>query len=89
MSPFGPHNMQPVFVSKSVKLHGTPMILKDSHIKFFIKQEDSPLVEAIGFGMAYFQEFLSQDRVFDICYTISENEYKGRRNFQLMIKDIH
>lgn len=89
MAPFGPQNMQPVFVSKNVKLHGKISIMKDSHLKFFVKQNDSIPVEAIGFGLAHFQTQLSPDKTFDICYSITENEYRGRKNFQLVIKDIH
>ncbi len=89
MAPFGPQNMQPVFVSKNVKLHGNISIMKDSHIKFFVKQNNSIPIEAIGFGMAHFQTQLSSEKTFDICYSIAENEYRGRKNFQLIIKDIH
>ncbi len=88
MSPFGPQNMQPVFVSKNVFLKGTPSILKESHLRFTVKQETSIAFEAIGFSMAHYFDKLQPHTPFDICYQILENDYKGRRGLQLVVKDL-
>jgi len=88
MSPFGPQNMQPIFVSKNVVLNGSPSILKESHLRFSIKQENSISFEAIAFSMAHHFDKLLPKQPFDICYQIHENDYKGRRSLQLMIKDL-
>ena len=39
MGPFGPENMTPVFVTENVYVDRKPRILKESHLKMFLKQE--------------------------------------------------
>ncbi len=88
MSPFGPQNMQPIFVSKNVFLNGKPSVLKESHLRFSVKQENSITFEAIAFSMSQHFDKLVPNKPFDICYQILDNDYKGRRSLQLMIKDL-
>ncbi len=88
MAPFGPANMQPVFVSRRVVAENPPRILKDIHLKFAVKQVGSIGFDAIGFNLAAFHDVVDKSQFFDICYTINENEYKGRKNLQLVIKDL-
>jgi single-stranded-DNA-specific exonuclease len=88
MAPFGPSNMQPVFVSRSVVLESPPRVLKDIHLKLVIKQEGSYPIDAIGFNMADLLDVANTGEPFDICYNISENDYKGRKSLQLLIRDI-
>jgi single-stranded-DNA-specific exonuclease len=88
MAPFGPSNMQPVLVSRRVVAENPPRILKDIHLKFAVKQEGSIGYDAIGFNLAHLAGLVDKGQPFDICYNISENEYKGRKNLQLVIKDI-
>jgi single-stranded-DNA-specific exonuclease len=89
MSPFGPQNMTPVFVSENVILHGVPIKMKEKHLKINVFQEDSPAFTCVGFSMVEdFYEELSKGKPFSICYTIEINEWQGKRSFQLMLKDI-
>lgn len=89
MSPFGPQNMTPVFVSENVYLHGQPIKMKEKHLKINVFQEGSPAYTCVGFGMVedYFNR-LHEGKPFSICYTIEINEWQGRKSFQLMLKDI-
>ena len=43
----------------------------------------------IAFGMGHLYEKINNERFFDICYTIQENEFMGRNDIQMIIKDIH
>jgi single-stranded-DNA-specific exonuclease len=93
MSPFGPKNMTPVFVSENVRLHGIPIKMKEKHLKINVFQEYedgcSPAFTCVGFGMVDdFYEELSKGKTFSICYTIEINEWQGNKSFQLMLKDI-
>jgi single-stranded-DNA-specific exonuclease len=88
MAPFGPGNMQPVFVSENVVDDGRSKVLKEEHLRLSIKQEDSLSINAIGFGMAGYYKRISSKEPFHICYNISENEYNGTKSLQLIIKDI-
>jgi single-stranded-DNA-specific exonuclease len=94
MSPFGPQNMTPVFVSEKVMLYGKPIKMKEKHLKINVFQDDSlngnsPVFTCVGFGMVEdFYEKLQEGKPFSICYTIEINEWQGKRSFQLMLKDI-
>ena len=88
MAPFGPQNMEPVFVSKCVVDAGQSRLLKGEHIKLHIKQENTEPVEAIAFGMAEFFPGISIGKPFNLCYKICENEFNGKKSLQLLVKDI-
>ena len=90
-APFGPDNMNPVFLTEGVvQKSGTARILKDLHLKLNIIQPDNPSViyNAIGFNMASYYEDIVAGRIFDICYTIEENYFNGEIATQLNLKDI-
>ncbi|MEZ0609221.1 single-stranded-DNA-specific exonuclease RecJ [Fibrella sp. WM1] len=89
MSPFGPHNMSPVFRSDEVVLVGEPVVMKEKHLKFTCRQVRSGhSFTAIGFGMAPWADHLHQGEPFSICYSIDENHYGGTSSLQLYLKDI-
>lgn len=88
IAPFGPGNMQPVFLAQNVYYEGTPEILKERHLKMRLRQEDSNVFEAIGFDMAYAAEELEAGVLFDICFQIKENQFNGNKKLQLYLKDI-
>ena len=88
MGPFGPENMTPTFESKEVQLVKRPTIMKEKHIKFEVKQGDSPSFTAIGFGMAQYLNELIKADTFSICYQIEENNFRDQKSLQLFLKDI-
>ncbi len=88
MGPFGPQNMQPIFVSRNVVDDGTSRILKDKHLKLNIRQQDSVTYPAIGWQMHAFYNRIKSKEAFDICYSLEENEFNGKKTIQLMIRDI-
>jgi single-stranded-DNA-specific exonuclease len=88
MQPFGPENMQPIFVSENVQCDGIVKVLKGEHIKIYVKQENSRPIEAIGFGLAAHATDIENGKKFDIAYQVIENDYKGKVSLQLMLKDI-
>jgi single-stranded-DNA-specific exonuclease len=88
MGPFGPQNMQPVFVSEFVMDDGRSRVLKEQHLKLSIRQEGTRSVEAIGFGMSHFYKDISAGKPFHLCYSICENDFNGNKSLQLSIRDI-
>jgi single-stranded-DNA-specific exonuclease len=88
MAPFGPLNMQPVFVSENLQDDGRARLLKDQHLKLYLKQGDSTVYEAIGFGMPQHFERIKKGDKFHLCFSIDENEYNGEKSLQLQIRDI-
>lgn len=89
MGPFGPANMQPVFVSQNVRAVNKPKIVKEQHIKMTLQQEGSSLkFDAIGFNLArYYQDICAKNK-FNIAYSIDENDYMNKKSLQLSLKDI-
>ena len=89
MSPFGPHNQKPVFISRNVQLKYPARILKEEHLKASLYQDGNEFVyEAIGFGLADKAELIASGQPFDIAFQIEENEFRGNKSLQLIIKDI-
>lgn len=89
MGPFGPGNMRPVFISKDLYVSEEPQVLKEKHLKFYVKQADSSAeLCAVGFGMASFYDMLRQRIPFKMAYNIEENNFNGHSSLQLMIRDI-
>ena len=88
--PFGPLNMTPVFCSKNVKDTGyaKPMGKEDEHLKLFVKQNNSPGLTAIGFGLGKKIELVTNQKPFEAAYCIDENEWNGTITTQLRLKDI-
>jgi single-stranded-DNA-specific exonuclease len=88
-APFGPGNMNPVFLSRNVWDVGDAMIVGNNHLKLTITQaDDARVYKAIAFGLGEHYEKVSQGISFDMCYTIEENHFNGHTNLQLNIKDI-
>ena len=89
MTPFGPQNMQPVFVTEHVKLVGSPKIIKEKHLKLQVKQGDTEVpIEAIAFGLGGLEASILAAESFRMAYHIDLNEFRGRKRLQLIVKDI-
>ncbi len=88
MAPFGPYNMQPVFVTKNVNLFSDPRVLKEKHLKIRVIKGKSRPFDCIGFGFGEFEPILRHTSDFSICYSISINEFRGERTLQLQLRDL-
>ncbi|MEN2415788.1 single-stranded-DNA-specific exonuclease RecJ [Flavobacterium mesophilum] len=88
--PFGPQNMTPVFMTTDVKDTGYAKTLgsEDEHLRLFAKQINSDGIAAIGFGLGKKLNIAQNQNLFQLAYTIAENEWKGTVSTQLMLKDI-
>ncbi|HEY9362613.1 MAG TPA: single-stranded-DNA-specific exonuclease RecJ [Chitinophagaceae bacterium] len=86
MEPFGPENLRPVFVIKNVSDYGYSKIVKEDHIRFVLRQNNTTFT-GIGFGMADKFELLQAGKPIDIVCTLDENEWNGEKRLQLHIID--
>ena len=86
MEPYGPENMRPVFVTKNVLNTSWTRIVKESHIRFVLKNENVTL-SGIGFNLAEKFSLLNENKPIDIVFTIDENEWNGQVSLQLKIID--
>jgi len=85
MEPFGPENRKPVFISRGVLDTGYSKLVKEKHIRFSLRQQDTVLT-GIGFNMADKMELLKNP--VDIVYTLDENVWNGERSLQLKVLDV-
>ena len=88
-SPFGPQNLSPIFVSRSVvdNGYGKRIGADKSHLRINTKTASGSLA-GIGFSMGDDFEKIKDYNEFDICYSINQNEWNGRKNLQLMLNDL-
>lgn len=91
-APFGPHNMIPVFVTENVLDSGTsrPVGKNQEHLKLDLIEptSNSSQFSAIAFNQAHHYPAIKQGLPFDICYSLAENEFRGKTTLQLYIRDI-
>lgn len=88
--PFGPQNMTPVFMTSDLKDTGYAKTLgaEEEHLRLFVKQHNSDGIAAIGFGLGKKLDIAKNQNLFQLAYTIAENEWNGTISTQLMLKDI-
>ncbi|MBN3585657.1 hypothetical protein JYB64_25015, partial [Algoriphagus aestuarii] len=48
----------------------------------------SPAFSCIAFGQAEYVDAINRSKSLDICYTVEENVWRGKKNLQLNIKGI-
>ena len=90
LAPFGPGNMQPVFISKDLVAEPTSIrILKEEHLKMTVKHAGTnEKFDAIAFRMAHYYDLVTDGKTFNLCYTIDENTFRDKTTLQLMVKDV-
>ncbi|MHC1777194.1 MAG: DHH family phosphoesterase [Lentimicrobium sp.] len=89
-APFGPGNMSPVFQTKGVIDNGYGRVVGKNHLKLTIGHPEiaSNPFPAIAFQQGDHFSYINSGKPFDICYHIEENEWNGKKDIQLNIKDI-
>jgi single-stranded-DNA-specific exonuclease len=92
--PFGAENDPPVFVSRGITVAGIPRRLGKTgdHLKFRVREGDSPSCDVIGFRLATHFDLVSDAMTnrtaLDIAYIVTENNWNGVRSLQLQLKDL-
>lgn len=90
--PLGPHNNAPVFVTEDVLDHGTSRLVGKSleHLKLDLVEPNrsTSVFPGIAFSQGHYFNVIKQAMPFDVCYTITENEFRGKVSTQLNVKDI-
>ncbi|WP_282015308.1 single-stranded-DNA-specific exonuclease RecJ [Marinifilum flexuosum] len=90
--PFGPKNMTPVFISEKVVDYGysRPVGRNKEHLKLSVVDDirEGDVKGGIAFSMGKLYSKISSGSPFDVCYSLQENEYMGKVETQLMVRDI-
>ena len=91
MAPFGPGNMNPVFVTRGVNDTGYSRTVgkEQNHLKVSLRELKSGLMmSGIGFNMADKAGLVKSGVPLAVVYTLEENHWNNKVSLQLRIKDI-
>lgn len=90
LRPFGPDNHNPIFISRRVNAVGQCVGKNGAHLRLMISDRDGGQAQfpAIAFNQSQHWHSIANREPVDLCYTIEENEYRGKYYVQLRIKDI-
>ncbi len=86
-APFGPKNMNPIFMSSNVMVVGYPYTVGMNHLKIKVLQNEKTL-DMIGFNMGDLVPFLKKGSHIDIAYSLEENNWQNISKIQGKLKDI-
>jgi single-stranded-DNA-specific exonuclease len=88
LSPFGYGNPQPVFLARDLKIVGYPSVVGGNHLRFKVRQGGKTMA-AIGFGLGHLARELSTGtQGVRLVFTVEENEWQGKRQLQLRVRDL-
>ena len=92
-APFGPGNMNPIFMTTCVYDDGNARQLGNNGVKHLKMNIVHPKVSsfpipAIAFGMGDFYDNVTESKRFNICYHIEENIWNNNTTLQINIKDM-
>lgn len=87
LEPTGYGNPDAIFVSRNVKVRASRTVGSDGrHLKLTLEDGPALTYDAIGFRMGGMAKSLPP-RI-DVMYTLEANEWNGRTNLQLNLKDV-
>ncbi len=88
--PFGPGNMQPVFMTQQLNDtgYGKGVGENEKHLKVYVAQNDSSSIGGIGFNLGDKLPLVRNKKPFSAMYSIDENEWNGKVSLQLKLRDI-
>ncbi len=89
LEPFGISNPRPVLIASRVRVLGEPRVVgaRKNHLQLKLAQ-GAVVVKGIAWNMADRFKTLAADTIVSIAFYPSINEWNGRREVQLEIKDV-
>ncbi|MBN1262852.1 MAG: single-stranded-DNA-specific exonuclease RecJ [Candidatus Pacebacteria bacterium] len=89
-SPFGIGNPQPDFTVRGAEVIETRLVGRgQKHLKMTVRDAETKQVfDCIGFGLSQFHADLSPGQKIDLAFSLILNEWNGRKNLELKVKDI-
>jgi single-stranded-DNA-specific exonuclease len=82
--------MTPIFLAKDLIDTGYGKCIgnDEAHLKLSVKQGQSDIFGAIGFGLREKLSLTQNRQKFDAVFCLEENEFKGTVSLQLRLKDL-
>jgi len=89
-APYGHGNREPLFISDELVLFGQPKLLKDRHVKFFVRDKNGRTFDVIGFDRQdIFTELTSRSRpVFSMVYSVEKRVWNNKEQWQIKLRDL-
>jgi single-stranded-DNA-specific exonuclease len=87
MEPYGPGNLRPLFLAKTVSDTGWSKVVKEQHVRFVVRKENITMT-GIGFNLAEKFSLIASKKPFDLLFTLDENEWNEQKMIQLKVVDI-
>ena len=89
LEPYGEANQKPIFLYKNLKIDSIRSLSEGKHLKLTLKDDvNNIIISGIGFNKGNLsEEYRLFDKV-DIIGMIELNEFNGRKDIQINIKDI-
>ena len=87
LSPFGPGNHKPVFLSKGLRIACSPRVVGANHLQVRLTDGEKE-INFIGFGLGDYQKQLTYNSSLDIIYALDFNFWQSRVYIQGFLKDI-
>ncbi len=86
-APFGPQNMRPLFMSKTLRETGFVKVVGENHLSIAVRQGRSETKYGIAFGQAKHIDKI-RTKPFAACYILEENNFGGKKTVRMNIRDI-
>jgi single-stranded-DNA-specific exonuclease len=88
LEPYGIGNPRPIMTASGVRILGEPRVVGDrkNHVQIRVAQGEA-VVKAVAWNMAERFQGVAADSVVSIAFHPSVNEWNGRREVQLELKD--
>ena len=89
-SPFGHGNREPLFLSEELALFGRPQLLRQRHVKFFVRDKNGRTFEVIGFDRPdIYTELTAKSRpVFSMVYSVEKRMWNNKEQWQIKLRDL-
>ncbi|MCX8009069.1 MAG: single-stranded-DNA-specific exonuclease RecJ [Patescibacteria group bacterium] len=91
LAPFGMGNPTPVFLSRGLRVFDVRSVGDNGkHIKLkLVSSRGGYPINAVGFNMGELLSTIKTNQLIDVVYTVEENEWNGKKNLQIKIKDVN
>ena len=89
LAPFGPNNSQPLFVThKCLDTGGSRLVGKEkNHLRLEVVDNYGVEISGIAFSKAKHLLEIKKQKKFSILYSIDKNEYNGKSNIEINVRD--
>ena len=89
-APYGHGNKEPLFLSEKLVLFGQPRLLRQRHVKFFVRDNNGRTFEVIGFDRPdIYADLTARSRpVFDMVYSVEKRVWNNKEEWQIKLRDL-